>query len=93
MTNADTFSTAPQRVRADMQIRPYQSAPTSFRKFVGYENITPSGCACHPSKGGELPGADTVQPPRQATPATPPQEGNTTPSGFAPLGTEAMRLQ
>ena len=37
---------------------------------------TPSGYACHPSAGGELSSADTSQPPRQATPATPPQEGN-----------------
>ena len=73
---------------------------------------TPSGCACHPSTGGELfvqmrhnhpvrlrlpplhrrgiVCADAAQPPRQAAPATPPQEGNclcrcgtTTPSGCA----------
>ena len=37
---------------------------------------TPSGCACHPSKGGELSVAEPQQPPRQASPATPPQEGN-----------------
>ena len=37
---------------------------------------TPSGCACHPSTGGELPGAELQQPPRQAAPATPPEEGN-----------------
>ena len=89
-----------------------------------YEATTPSGCACHPSIGGEWSGtilvqirgnhpvrlrlpplhrrgmvwhytcADTRQPPRQAAPATPPQEGNglapylyrheaTTPSGGA----------
>ena len=39
-------------------------------------NTTPSGFACHPSAGGELPGAGTTTPPRQAAPATPPQEGN-----------------
>ena len=37
---------------------------------------TPSGCACHPSKGGELLSAEPPQPPRQAAPATPPKEGN-----------------
>ena len=40
------------------------------------QDTTPSGCACHPSAGGELPCADTGPPPRQASPATPPQEGN-----------------
>ena len=62
--------------------------------LCGHEATTPSGCACHPSTGGELTSVDTRQPPRQATPATPPQEGNglalclsrhgtTTPSGCA----------
>ena len=44
---------------------------------------TPSGCACHPSTGGELPFqgrelpcADTMTPPRQAELDTPPGEGN-----------------
>ena len=41
-----------------------------------YDATTPSGCACHPSTRGELPWADTMQPPRQAPPATSPQEGN-----------------
>ena len=41
-----------------------------------HDTTTPSGFACHPSAGGELPGADTEPPPRQASPATPPQEGN-----------------
>ena len=41
-----------------------------------HATTTPSGFACHPSTGGELPGADTPRPPRQASPATPPQEGN-----------------
>ena len=55
---------------------------------------TPSGCACHPSEGGELAGAEPTRPPRQASLATPPKEGNglalclyrheaTTPSSFA----------
>ena len=70
--------------------------PLHRRGIAGcrYGTTTPSGCACHPSTGGELPGADTAQPPRQAAPATPPQEGNdpapclyryeaTTPSGCA----------
>ena len=39
---------------------------------------TPSGYACHPSTGGELSSAEPQQPPRQATPATPPQEGELT---------------
>ena len=44
-------------------------------------NTTPSGCACHPSRGGELAvryffNGPMMQPPRQAKPATPPQEGN-----------------
>ena len=43
---------------------------------------TPSGCACHPSTGGELAGAEPTQPPRQAAPDTPPQEGNTTPTNY-----------
>ena len=46
-----------------------------------HDATTPSGCACHPSTGGELAvryffNSPTIQPPRQATPATPPQEGN-----------------
>ena len=41
-----------------------------------HDTTTPSGCARHPSRGGELPGADTIQPPRRAAPATPPEEGN-----------------
>ena len=28
--------------------------PYQYREFVGYENTTPSGYACHPSAGGEL---------------------------------------
>ena len=43
-----------------MPIRPYDC-----RKFGGYENTTPSGYACHPSAGGELPGADTRTPRRR----------------------------
>ena len=46
-------------------------------------NTTPSGCACHPSTGGELTGADAMPPPRQVELDTPPEEGNTTPSGCA----------
>ena len=45
-----------------------------------YDTTTPSGFACHPSEGGECTGtrlfADMTQPPRQASPATPPKEGN-----------------
>ena len=41
-----------------------------------HDTIAPSDFACHPSTGEELLGADTTQPPRQAPPATPPQEGN-----------------
>ena len=41
---------------------------------------TLSGCACHPSRGGEMvrhyTSADTMPPPRQSAPATPPEEGN-----------------
>ena len=44
--------------------------------LVVLKNTTPSSSACHPPTGGELPQADTPQPPRQASPATPPQEGN-----------------
>ena len=52
---------------------------------------TPSSFACHPSTGGEChpvrlrlpPLHRRGMPPRQASPATPPQEGNATPSGFA----------
>ena len=48
---------------------------------------TPSSFACHPStggelfasEGGELAGTKPTQPPRQAAPATPPQEGNCLP--------------
>ena len=47
-----------------------------------YDVTTPSGFACHHSAGGELPCADTRTPPRQATPATPPQEGNNPPLRF-----------
>ena len=52
--------------------------PLHRRGIAGcrHEATTSSGCACHPSTEGELPGTDTRQPPRQAAPATPPQEGN-----------------
>ena len=44
-----------------------------------YDTTTPSGCACHPSEGGEwfdtVNRTDMTQPPGQAAPATPPQEG------------------
>ena len=80
------------------------------------QNTTPSGCACHPSIGGELLSADAMQslqcictrhlpsaggelmvqsgwvfadtmpPPRQASLATPPQEGNCLPLRFGELG-------
>ena len=71
------------------------------RRGIGWcrtTTTTPSGFACHPSKGGELPYADTRTPPRQAELDTPPEEGNcrlqrrgiswykthtTTPSGYA----------
>ena len=75
----------------------YLSARTVIVNLVVMQNTTPSGCACHPSTGGELPGARGIPPrqaslatlhrrgipPRQAAPATSPQEGNTTPSGCA----------
>ena len=41
-----------------------------------HDATTPSGFACHPSTGGELAGTEPTQPPRQASLATPPQEGN-----------------
>ena len=49
-----------------------------------YEDTTPSGFACHPSRGGELhpvkrcltPLQGNGIPPRRASPATPPREGN-----------------
>ena len=95
---------------------PRQAAPATPPQegncLVGTQKTTPSGCACHPSAGGELPSRYAKnhpvrlrlpplrrrgiawwvrkKPPRQASPATPPQEGNclvgtqkTTPSGFA----------
>ena len=111
---------------------PRQAAPATPPKegngpapyLYRHDNTTPSGCACHPSTGGEWSGTiliqtrqhhpvrlrlpplhrrgmvrhhtytDMTQPPRQAAPATPPQEGNgpapylhrhdtTTPSGCA----------
>ena len=119
-------------VYADTTQPPRQAAPATPPQegngpvlcWCRYDATTPSGCACHPSTGGEwsgtmlvqircdhpvrlrLPplqrrgmvryyaGADTMRPPRQAAPATPPQEGNgsvlcwcrydaTTPSGCA----------
>ena len=47
------------------------------RVQVVRRKTTPSGCACHPSTGGELAGREPTQPPRQA----------------APPGADAMRLQ
>ena len=49
---------------------------TSVVYVVILQNTTPSGFACHPSAGGELTGTEPTQPPRQAKPDTPPQEGN-----------------
>ena len=44
-------------------------------KMVDTQKTTPSGYACHPSTGGEwsdtVNRTDTIQPPRQAMPATP----------------------
>ena len=53
--------------------------PPLHRRGISWcrtHTTTPSGCACHPSTGGELAGAEPTQLPRQASPATPPQEGN-----------------
>ena len=44
--------------------------------ILRHDATTPSGCACHPSEGGELAGTELTQPPRQAELDTPPQEGN-----------------
>ena len=50
--------------------------------YCRYDATTPSGFACHPSAGGELvarsgrDGTEPTRPPRQASPATPLQEGN-----------------
>ena len=113
-------ATPPQRgmvrhyTSAEPQQPPRQAAPATPPKegngpapyLCRTPTTTPSGCACHPSTGGEWSGtilvqnpnnhpvrlrlpplhrrgmvrhytcADTRQPPRQAAPATPPQEGN-----------------
>ena len=46
-------------------------------EFDGYEDTTPSSFACHPSTGGELPGADAIQSPQCICAShSPPQEGN-----------------
>ena len=53
--------------------------PPLHRRGISWyrtHTTTPSGYACHPSTGGELAGTEPTQPPRQAAPATPPQEGN-----------------
>ena len=76
-------ATPPQEGNCSVQIRGNHPVrlrlPPLHRRGIAqcrYEATTPSGCACHPSTGGELLSADTRQPPRQAAPATPPQEGN-----------------
>ena len=76
-------ATPPQEENCLVQIRHNHPVrlrlPPLHRRGIAwcrYDTTTPSGCACHPSTGGELLGADTTQPPRQAAPATPPQEGN-----------------
>ena len=61
---------------AEPQQPPRQAAPATPPQegngpalyLCRYEATTPSGCACHPSTGGELPSADTPQPPRQIEP-------------------------
>ena len=44
----------------------FRLPPLHRRGIAGcrYDTTTPSGCACHPSTGGELPGADTMQSPQ-----------------------------
>ena len=56
--------------------------PPLHRRGISWcrtHTTTPSGCACHPSTGEELAGAEPTQPPRQAEPDTPPKEGNCLP--------------
>ena len=76
-------ATPPQEGNCRVQTRGHHPVrlrlPPLHRKGIAgcrHEATTLSGCACHPSTGEELPGADTRPPPRQAAPATPPQEGN-----------------
>ena len=70
-------------------VRPYDSIGGSILPLPVVREInrckhdatTPSGFACHPSRGGELAvryffNSPMMQPPRQAAPATPPEEGN-----------------
>ena len=80
-----------EQIRGNHPVK--RSLPPLRRRGIAlsrYEATTPSGFACHLSTGGELPGADMGQPPRQAELDTPPQEGNclvqireTTPSSRA----------
>ena len=84
---ASDYGCAERHFRADMLVRPYGWF-ANIHGASGYGctltilfqqpllATTPSGCACHPSRGGELTCADTQRPPRQAAPATPPKEGN-----------------
>ena len=94
-------ATSPQEGNCSVQIRHNHPAglrpPPLHRRGIAqcrHATTTPSGFARHPSTGGELLSADTTQPPRRASPATSPQEGNgpalylyrhatTTPPGFA----------
>ena len=84
------LDTPPQEGNCFVQIRghhPVRRSLTPLRRrgiaLCRYEDTTPSSGAWHPSRGRELPlrfeefeGASGFIPPRQAEPATPPQEGN-----------------
>ena len=77
------LDTPPQEGNCSVQIRHNHPVglrpPPLHRRGIAqcrYDTTTPSGFARHPSTGGELLSADTTQPPRRASPATPPQEGN-----------------
>ena len=119
-----TYTDTPQPPRRATPATPPEEGNGAALYLYRHATTTPSGFACHPSRGGEWCGTiliqtrhnhpvglrppplhrrgmvrhytytDTPQPPRQATPATPPKEGNgaalylyrhatTTPSGYA----------
>ena len=78
-----SLDTPPQEGNCPVQIPGHHPVklrlPPLHRRGIAlcrYGATTPSSFACHPSIGGELPCADTGPPPRQASLATPPQEGN-----------------
>ena len=63
-----TYTDTPQPPRRATPATPPQEGNGAALYLCRHATTTPSGYARHPSTGGELTGADTLQPPRQIEP-------------------------